>query len=536
MGNFIILQDLPAEHAALDFGTYASTLSQIIRSSNPRFAIGIFGGWGAGKTTLMHAISRELTASSPSIVTVDFSAWRYEREPNLIVPMLDVIREALVKWAAAHPMQSAGTQDTIRTLGRAVKAFLAGFAFKAGLPGAAEISFEASKAIDTWDQAGLAAEETARSLYHACFTALGEAFESFAAADPDRRIVVFVDDLDRCLPNGAMEVIEAMKLFFDLPGFVFVVGLDQKVIEAAVELRYRDFNASLSTAEARVSGEDYIKKIFQVPFSLAPVSRGNLDMLVNAYLNEAGAPDDQKQQVWNVVLPHLRFMAAQGTVNPRDVKRYINAFTITSLIRPTLDKNVILTLQTISYRPDWRHVYRSLLSFRSLFLTALNKYQAGNPEALEDLDDDLAGLSQEFAQYVTDGPGKALLAVAGNDIAEYLYAGEATRMSGDPAVLDIIFELTTIRARIKDFRSPVTPASQSEIGSARTRLKELGDKLNSHLSDAAAQRVAKADLAIIDGLLQRVWERAKGAEHFEYDWNAIANRLKSLVPKLIVNY
>jgi predicted KAP-like P-loop ATPase len=39
------------------------------------------------------------------------------------------------------------------------------------------------------------------------------------------KIVIFVDDLDRCLPDNALDVIESMKLFFDLPGFVFVVGL-----------------------------------------------------------------------------------------------------------------------------------------------------------------------------------------------------------------------------------------------------------------------------------------------------------------------
>ena len=51
------------------------------------------------------------------------------------------------------------------------------------------------------------------------------------------RIVVFVDDLDGCLPTNALDVLESMKLFFDLPGFIFVVGLDESVIDRAGLMR-----------------------------------------------------------------------------------------------------------------------------------------------------------------------------------------------------------------------------------------------------------------------------------------------------------
>jgi hypothetical protein len=58
------------------------------------------------------------------------------------------------------------------------------------------------------------------------------AVQEFQAGDV-RRVVVYVDDLDRCLPPSALEVLESMKLFFDLDGFVCVVGLDQQVIEGS---------------------------------------------------------------------------------------------------------------------------------------------------------------------------------------------------------------------------------------------------------------------------------------------------------------
>src|SRR5581483_1839172 len=80
-----------------------------------------------------------------------------------------------------------------------------------------------------------------------------------------RRVVVFIDDLDRCLPLNALEVLESMKLFFDLEGFVFVVGLDQAVIERSIELKY---GPAEPAAGRQITGSDYVKKIFQVPFGL----------------------------------------------------------------------------------------------------------------------------------------------------------------------------------------------------------------------------------------------------------------------------
>ena len=53
--------------------------------------------------------------------------------------------------------------------------------------------------------------------------------EAIEAMSPDKsgRLIVFVDDLDRCLPEKAIEVLEAIKLFLEVPGVVFVLGMDQ---------------------------------------------------------------------------------------------------------------------------------------------------------------------------------------------------------------------------------------------------------------------------------------------------------------------
>ena len=60
----------------------------------------------------------------------------------------------------------------------------------------------------------------------------------------NRRVVIFVDDLDRCLLPNVLVVLESIKLFFDVEGCVFVVGLDSAIAERAVADKYRTLSDS----------------------------------------------------------------------------------------------------------------------------------------------------------------------------------------------------------------------------------------------------------------------------------------------------
>jgi predicted KAP-like P-loop ATPase len=73
-----ILLDSPSAVPALEFRKIAGGFAGIITESDPNFAIGIFGGWESGKTTLMNAVMTELRIHA-DVITVDFNAWRSVR-------------------------------------------------------------------------------------------------------------------------------------------------------------------------------------------------------------------------------------------------------------------------------------------------------------------------------------------------------------------------------------------------------------------------------------------------------------------------
>ena len=120
--------------------------------------------------------------------------------------------------------------------------------------------------------------------------------------------MVFVDDLDRCLPDKAIQVLEALKLFLDVEGCIFVLGLDPEAIEDAVRTRY----------QGEVKARQYLEKIIQLPFILPPIE----DEPMREYVKSLAPalPDPRCEEVF-----------AQGlTPNPRQVKRTLNIFLLLS--------------------------------------------------------------------------------------------------------------------------------------------------------------------------------------------------------------
>jgi RecA/RadA recombinase len=497
--SYRIILDTPAEKAGLGFPAIAQALANSIVNSRPRFAIGIFGPWGSGKTTLMDAVRRELDPDQT--VAVEFSAWRYEKEEYLLVPLLDTIRESLVEWASRIEAAKAPDADKVRdavlatagTVGKVITSLVAGLSLKVGLPGAIELSFEANNALAKakelregepssllrWLRPG--GSETQRqvarrsdpnfpqSVYHACFRELRAAFgelrthlKGLAGASRDLRFVVFVDDLDRCLPQGALEVLEAMKLFFEMEGFVFVVGLDRSVVERFIEQRYSEAQSWTTTAGASgtvvavpekrpplVSGADYIKKIFQVPYTLAPVPLSLLDDLLQVIQAEADLPDEQAADLRDRVRRHLQVALSEVAVNPREVKRYINSYVMQMKISPHLDPDVVLALQTIKARSDWDVVHQAIGAYRDEFVTALQKRLSGDTRALAFLDPELTNLPDSFLEYVSStGPAQALVTV-GTAIDEYLYSVESTGTTHGAVLLEVLPLLFEARGELQ---------------------------------------------------------------------------------------
>ncbi len=456
--DFRVLLDSPAKHPGIGFGGYAEALAEVIMSSRAEFAVGILGSWGSGKTTLMQAIKRELERYE-SVVPVWFAAWRYEREPSLLLPLLDVLREALEDRAKAQD-ERGWAHDAAVAVSRAGLAFLAGLKLKAGLPGGVGVDWELGK---TMEAIRADREKPAPlSFYHAGYRMLGEAIEKLSAGGT-RRVVIFIDDLDRCLPTNALDVLESMKLFFDVEGCVFVVGLDREIAEKAVAVKYRSI-AEEGTAGPDISGSDYVKKLFQVPFTLPPITAGHLKGYLNTIERHGGFGAAQREDFRDHVRPHFEQLQGADPVNPREIKRRINLYTmqlkiLSRRLGEQLNPNVVLALLCMNFGRDWEPFYEQLAADPRYFQETLRDAAegTGQPDPVY-----LAGAKHELpadlAEYLR---GRAAAVLRVENLQAYVSAAEST-WTTDPWVLEARTELNRLRRARDKLAAGKMPADEAK--------------------------------------------------------------------------
>ena len=497
-----ILLDSPAEKPGLGFDQAAEGFSRIIQASEPRFAVGIFGGWGSGKTTLMEAIKAHLPREN--LVIVEFNAWRFEREPQLLVPLLDTLRAALVSWSERQGAEKKKkAQASAARIGSVVRALATGLSAQVGLPGAVSVSYNAAAALQALSQPAKA--EQAQSLYFAAFKELEIAFGEFQAGGIER-IVVFVDDLDRCLPENALQVLESVKLFFDLKGFVFVVGLDPDIVERSVQAKFArspdTFTApgNSPVVPAGRLGREYVKKIFQVPYSLPAVYPQELEGLLSSMFSGTLA-EAPAQGLQNTVLPYLRYVAVDGLVNPREVKRFVNAYIIQMLIKPDLDPHLdaktILALLTLAFRPDWTLLYEQILTNPSKFLRALKNY-AGDKAAFKELSPDLETLPADLGKFLTSAEAKPLTEATSLD--SYLSSLRSTRSSAQwiPTAMTLT---GNIRDQVRQARDGDPAHAAATLEAARGPAMELDRFLSRIVPSQVPDPVRALPRAVEDAIL-----------------------------------
>ena len=248
-----------------------------IATCQPPQVFGIHGDWGLGKTSFLHQVRYHLTGDNPQslatqnapsrlkpsghIQTVWFDAWRYHAEAVPVVALLQEMRaqladKAMGKSAAAKRLGEVAVRGTLLGLDELTK----------------KIGFQYAKfqqASREWDAENLAAtlpsdslrqnlQETIRLLLP---DADGNAADDQGGAS---RLVVFVDDLDRCEPEGAYRLLEGLKVYLTLNNCVFVLGLNQSAVEGAIASRLAAGQTDEDARQdAQVRAASYLEKICQ---------------------------------------------------------------------------------------------------------------------------------------------------------------------------------------------------------------------------------------------------------------------------------
>lgn len=248
--RYVMWSDREAEHDFLGYSSYVAMLGEVctLKDLAP-LTVGIFGSWGSGKTSLMRMLKADLDggAANTRVRTLWFNAWRYqgreEGQSALLNALLGKLGEdkglrAKASDLFAKVLKSVGVMKLAKVMSKS--------ALTLTPPSVEEFAEcfkeESEKLAQTMDS------------FNKDFEALLEAMEV-------ERVVVFIDDLDRCSSEQVIETFETIKLFLTTPACTFVVGADAARIERAVGDVYK------GAVEAR-DQRDYLEKIIQLPFRI----------------------------------------------------------------------------------------------------------------------------------------------------------------------------------------------------------------------------------------------------------------------------
>jgi hypothetical protein len=242
--------DNPFANDLLDREQYADILTSLIDTSKTGFTMSINATWGYGKTTFIRMWEAKLRAQGYS--TVYINAWEkdYIQDPFAVV--ISTIWEQTQKQNS-HVKDIATTVKELADIASKIIAYryigdAALDAFKKGISNDVKCNF----VLDDYIEHTKRIEDFKKQLHEY----VKQLQEQEGSKD---KLVIFVDELDRCRPTYAIEMLERIKHLFSIENIVFVLSVDQSVLHESIKGFYGSSN---------ISAENYLRRFVDIEYGL----------------------------------------------------------------------------------------------------------------------------------------------------------------------------------------------------------------------------------------------------------------------------
>lgn len=287
----------------------AASIVALLRDNPSKpMTIGVHGDWGAGKSSILEMIENQLEDHDDT-VCLKFNGWRFQGFEDAKIALIEGIVTALVEKRPALTKAGDAVKDIFGRIDWLKLAKHAGglaLTATTGIPSPDLVGALLGKLNDlAADPAKLAtkenldaAAESAKDLLTPSPKRVPEEIEAFRKDFDEllkkagiKQLVILIDDLDRCLPDTAIETLEAVRLFLFTSNTAFVVAADEAMIEYSVRKHFPDLPDSTGP---RDYARNYLEKLIQVPFRIPAL--GDVEtrsyvtlLLVSAELGEENA-------------------------------------------------------------------------------------------------------------------------------------------------------------------------------------------------------------------------------------------------------
>ena len=328
--------DTESKEDYLNFGEVSQIVTEILETEAMLpVSIGIFGNWGAGKSSLLNLIEQQIKPDE--WIVIKFDAWLYQG--------FDDARTALLETIANHLIQAAKNKETIlqksknllaRIDGLRLAGWLAeGAALAAGFPTfglVSKIFGTAQNALDGIQDATESKQvvETGKEIVDSGRKLIApqkqqtppQQIDEFRKEygeilqDLGKKLVIVIDNLDRCLPANAIQTLEAIRLFLFLNRTAFIIAADEEMIRHSVAEHYKDLSYRHQI--------DYLDKLIQIPIRVPKA--GVLEIRAYLYMLYAihqKIPTAKLASLRQFLETHLQQSWQDQSLNPEQVAKTI---------------------------------------------------------------------------------------------------------------------------------------------------------------------------------------------------------------------
>lgn len=319
----MILTDNETRVDLLNNEAIATTIIKLLRDRPDQpVTIGVHGDWGAGKSSVLEMIEAGFESES-KVLCLKFNGWRFQGFEDAKIALIEGIVTGLIEKRPSLTKAGDAVKDVFRRIDWLKLAKKAGgLAFTAftGIPTPDQIdaivgtlgSFLADpQKLATKDNLETAIESVKGLLKPKGegestnvpeeINAFRKSFDELLEKAGVEQLVVLIDDLDRCLPDTAIETLEAVRLFVFTSRTAFVVAADEAMIEYAVRKHFPDLP---DTTGPQTYARNYLEKLIQVPFRIPAL--GDTETRIYVTLLLVGAQLGENDKAFNALIGAAR--------------------------------------------------------------------------------------------------------------------------------------------------------------------------------------------------------------------------------------
>jgi hypothetical protein len=380
-----LFDDNPTTRDLLGFDGVATAVVRVLLSGGlDPVTVGVQGPWGGGKSTVLNLVADKLE-DVPRVLVVRVDPWEFENVDDVRGTLISLVLNALQVMVTQDESEVEQTtrEKVIRRLDDLRRRIAWGRVATVLVTSAATMSPDIPGLIEALTPAGPppaeGSDDDQKPGKGQTMAGFRDDFAALMSEDLGlSKVVVLVDDLDRCLPKAIVGTIEAIKLFLSVKGMSFVLAADEDLIRAGID-------AHLGGLADGDFAARYMEKIVQIPISLPVLTQqdaeayvalllagsGNLSGLqMNALVSAAqerrragtapyvvaGDDDDLDSGVLALAATAARVLSADMWSTPRAVKRFLNNLAIRDDLAIAAGAQVPLDLLLKMYLLELRHL------------------------------------------------------------------------------------------------------------------------------------------------------------------------------------